>query len=152
MVSAYKALICTLAVANTFCTVASFTHSPIHSHTDGGGAILLKVTSAHGHSNHRAMLPPISNNCYYYYYECKVLRWVEPLYFPGKTVSKEKFSVSPSLGRVTARLSPCRLTGCRVTDRSSQAATEHNECLYETLNKDAVSLGVNMLFHTQICL
>lgn len=58
-----------------------------------------------------------------------------PLYFPGKTLSKEKLRMSLLPDRGTALLSPCRLTGCRVTERSSQDASgqpeEHNVSLCE---------------------
>lgn len=60
-----------------------------------------------------------------------------PLYFPGNTLSKEKLRMSLPPDRATVLLSPCRLTGCRVTERSSQDARGQPEdvrsaCVWET--------------------
>lgn len=51
--------------------------------------------------------------------------YLKPLYFPGKTLSKEKLRMSLLPDRATALLSPCLLTGWRLTERSSQEARGH---------------------------
>lgn len=77
-----------------------------------------------------------------------------PLYFPGKTLSKEKVSASVPPDRATALLSPCRLTGCRVTDRSSQDARGQPEdimFIWRNMQKGVMSLGVWAPFQTKTC-
>lgn len=62
-----------------------------------------------------------------------------PLYFPGRTLSKEKLRISLLPDRATVHLSPCRLTGCSRTERSSQEAVgqpEEKRSAHQTVGTD----------------
>lgn len=58
--------------------------------------------------------------------------------------------MSPLPGKVTDLLSPCRLTGCRVTDKSSQDAAGREARLEEHMKEGVMSSGAGILVHSQM--
>lgn len=60
--------------------------------------------------------------------------------------------MSPLPGKVTDLLSPCRLTGCRVTDKSSQEAAGQEAYLEEHMKEGVTSSGAGIVVHSQMCL